>query len=105
MRDASRNLDHILISRNDSDLIPAFTIGKTEFLIYPKVPAQAIVKLTTAENTVTGMTDYVRVCLAKEEHRKEFDELMHNIDIEGLGTIIEEIVAKTTPFDSTKPND
>lgn len=105
MRDSSRNLDHILISRTDGDLIPAFTIGKTEFLIYPKVPAQAIVKLTTAENTVAGMTEYVRTCLAKEEHRKEFDDLMSKIDIEGLGTIIEEIVAKTTPFDSTKPSD
>lgn len=104
MRDASRNLNHILISRKEEDYVPAFTLGDTEFLIFPKVPAEAIVRLTTADTPVTGMRDYVVACLAKPEHRTAFLELMSEIDIEGLGLIIEEIVSKTTPFDGTKPS-
>jgi hypothetical protein len=104
MRDGSRNLSHILISRKESDLIPAFTIGETDYLIYPKVSADAIVRLTTATTTVVGMRDYITTNLAKPEQREQFIALMEEIDVEGLGQIIEEIVAKTTPFDSTKPS-
>jgi hypothetical protein len=104
MRDGSRNLSHILISRRDEDLIPAFTIGDVDYLIFPRVSAESIVKLTTAESTVTGMRDYILANLAKEDQRTTFASLMNDIDVEGLGLIIEEIVARTTPFDSTKPN-
>jgi|GEM_PF-3673673 len=104
MRDAARNLSHILISRRDEDLVPAFTIGETTYLVYPKVPATAIVRLTTGGSNVAGMQDYVMSCLAKPEQRDEFITLMDNIDVEGLGEIIEEIVSITTPFDGKKPN-
>lgn len=104
MRDSSRNLSHILISRRDEDLIPAFQIGDTEYLIFPKVSADAIVRLVTAETTVVGMRDYILANLAKPEQKEQFRALMEQIDVEGLGQIIEEIVTKTTPFDSTKPS-
>lgn len=104
MREGSRNLNHILISRKDEDLIPVFTIGDVDFLIYPKVPAEAVVRLTTAGNNITGMRDYVLGCLAKQEQRDAFAELMGDIDVEGLGEIIEEIVSRTTPFDAKKPS-
>lgn len=103
MRDASRNLSHILISRKDEDLLPAFTIGETTFMVYPKVPATAIVKLTTANSNVLGMQEYVLTCLAKPEQREEFERLLDHIDVGGLGEIIEEIVSLTTPFDEKKP--
>lgn len=103
MRDASRNLSHILISRKDDDLVPAFTIGETTYLIYPKVPATAIVKLSTSASNVLGMQEYVLTCLAKPEQREEFERLLDHIDVAGLGEIIEEIVSITTPFDETKP--
>lgn len=104
MRDPVKNLSHILISRTDEDLVPAFVIGDTEYLVYPKVPAEAIIRLTTSDNQVLGMRDYVLGCLAKDEHRVAFRALMENITIEGLGEIIEEIVGKTTPFDGAKPS-
>lgn len=104
MRDGSRNLSHILISRREEDLIPAFTIGETDYLIFPKVPADAVVRLVTAETTVVGMRDYILLNLAKPEQREQFSALMSDIDVDGLGQIIEEIVTKTTPFDSTKPS-
>jgi hypothetical protein len=105
MRDTARNLSHILISRKDDDLIPAFTIGETTYLIYPRVPASAIVRLTTSENTIDGMHQYVLDCLAKPEHKESFRALLSEIDVDGLGLVIEEIVSKTTPFDSQKPNE
>lgn len=105
MREGSRNLNHILISRRDEDLIPVFTIGDTDFLIFPKVPAEAVVRLTTAENQITGMRDYVMACLAKPEQREAFGNILADIDVEGLGEIIEEIVSRTTPFDAKKPNE
>lgn len=104
MREPTKNLSHILISRRDEDLVPAFIIGDTEYLIYPKVPADAIVRLTTSENQVLGMRDYVTSCLAKQGQRDEFMALMDDISIEGLSEIIEEIVARTTPFDGAKPS-
>lgn len=104
MRDTARNLNHILISRKDDDLIPAFTIGDITYLIYPRVPARAIIRLTTSENSIEGMQQYVLDCLAKPEHKESFQTLMSEIDVDGLGQVIEEIVSKTTPFDSEKPN-
>lgn len=104
MRDPIKNLSHILISRREEDLIPAFVIGETEFLVYPRVPADAIVRLTTSDNQIVGMRDYIAGCLGKEEQKAEFLSLMEHISIEGLGEITEEIVAKTTPFDGQKPS-
>jgi hypothetical protein len=105
MRDPIKNLSHILISRSTDDLVPAFVLDDTEFLVYPRVPAEAIIQLTTAENQVVGMRDYVIGCLGRDEHKEKFAALMSVIDINGLGAIVEEIVAKTTPFDSTKPSE
>lgn len=102
MRDGSRNLSHILISRRSEDLIPAFTIGDTDYMIFPRIPADAIIRLTTADSTVVGMRDYILLNLGIPEQQEEFKSLMGQIDVEGLSQIIEEIVAKTTPFDSMK---
>jgi PleD family two-component response regulator len=104
MREPIKNLNHILISRKDEDLVPAFTLGETDYLVYPRVPAEAIVRLTTSDNQIVGMRDYIAGCLGKEEQRQEFLSLMDQISIEGLGEIVEEIVAKTTPFDGKKPS-
>lgn len=104
MRDPVKNLSHILISRRDEDLIPAFVIDGTEFLVFPRVPAEAIIRLTTSENQVLGMKEYVLGCLGKDDQRDKFRSLMEQISIEGLGEIIEEIVGKTTPFDGEKPS-
>jgi len=104
MRDTARNLNHILLSSKDSDLVSAFTIGETTFEVFAKIPAEALVKLTVAESPISGMAEYVVACLAKEEQRAEFRALLGKISADGLGEIIEEIVSRTTPFEGTKPS-
>jgi hypothetical protein len=105
MRDPIKNLSHILISRNVDDLIPAFIIGDTEFMVYPRIPAEAIIRLTTSDNQIVGMRDYVLSCLGQDDQKTEFEMLMGRIDIDGLGAIVEEIVSKTSPFDGAKPSE
>lgn len=103
MREPVKNLSHILISSKSEDLVPAFVIGDTEFLVYPRVPAEAIIRLTTSDNQVVGMRDYIAGCLGLPEQREKFLSMMEHVTIEGLGEITEEIVSKTTPFDGAKP--
>lgn len=105
-RNVAKNLDHLLILTDPSELVPGFELAGVEYKILKKVPAQAVVELTTSSSNVVGMIEYIVTCIGPEDQKTAFRALVRNskMDAEGLGEVIEEIIEKTTPFEETKPS-
>lgn len=101
--DVVKNLSTLLI-RKDLTL-PAFTLGDVTYEIRSKVPATALVALVIASSPIIGMLDYITECIASPEQKVSFRALLPDLDAEGLGILVNEIVAVTTPLEATpKPN-
>lgn len=103
-RDIAKSFDHILIRNKPT--IPAFTIDGVTYEIKSRIPVSALVALNAGGSYgVDGLVGYIVECLVSDEQKVLFRGLGSEIDSDGLGELIEEIVAKTTPFDGTRPTD
>lgn len=97
-----RNMAHMLISSLDTTG-PELDFGAdeegNERVLYfkPKVPATAMVELIGNTNRLDGLKEYIRLAL-KPESRELFKELLDDIPLEGLNTIVEIISEASTSF-------
>lgn len=80
-----RNLDHIQI--DTKKLGPEITVGPYVLRFKARPPVTALGTLVANENRVDGMTGYISKCLL-DGQQEQFEELLEQIDIEGLGEIL-----------------
>lgn len=89
-----RNLDHILIGSAGG---PEITIGDTVLTFRKKAPVTALAILVGEENRVEGMKGYIRKALLKGQE-EAFEELLDDVDIDGLGEILAALGEGYTSF-------
>jgi hypothetical protein len=90
-----KNLDHILIDPKAKG--PQIPIGKTTLKFKNKPPVTALGTLVGEANQIDGMTGYIRKCLIKGQE-DAFNEILENIDLPGLGEIMEALSEGYTSF-------
>lgn len=93
-----RNLDHIQIDHKA--IGPEITVGKTVLKFKAKPPVSALGALIGSENRVQGMEDYIRKTLVAGQE-EAFEALLDEIDIEGLGEILNVLGEGYTSFPAT----
>lgn len=89
-----RNLDHIRIGDAKG---PELTIGDITLQFRRKAPVKALAALIGNDNRVDGMTEYIKRVLVKGQD-EEFDALLEDIDIDGLGEILSALGEGYTSF-------
>lgn len=90
-----RNLDHIKIDK--TEVGPEITIGDTVLRFKPKAPVSALSSLIGSENRVEGMSTYILKTLEPGQE-DAFVALLDEIDIEGLGEILNALGEGYTSF-------
>lgn len=90
-----RNLDHILIDAKEVG--PELTVGKTVLTFRAKVPVKALARLIGTEDRIGGMEAYIRTSLTAGQDEK-LDEIMDNVDIDGLAEIVNALGEAYTSF-------
>lgn len=90
-----RTLDHILI--NPVLAGPELTIGETVLTFKKKAPVRALSALVGNSNQIEAMTEYVRLCLVKGQD-EALEALLNEIDVEGLGEILNILSEAYTSF-------
>ena len=89
-----RNLTHILIGSGKG---PELTIGETVLSFKAKAPVKALAALVSNDNKVDGMKQYILLALKKGQE-EAFEAVLDDIDIEGLGEILEALGEGYTSF-------
>jgi len=90
-----RNLDQIRIDPVAKG--PELTIGDIVLQFKKKAPVKALAALVGTTNQVEGMLTYIRLCLKKDQEEK-IEALLEEIDIEGLGAILNALGEAYTSF-------
>ena len=89
-----KNLTHILIGQEKG---PEITIGETVLTFRKKAPVKALAALIGNENRVDGMEQYIQRALVKGQE-EAFEALLDDIDVEGLGEILNALGEGYTSF-------
>ena len=96
-----RDLSHILIhatADGEQPKGPLITVGSYSLQFKEKAPLAALVKLIDADNQVNAMRNYVLLCL--EGDPAQFEALLGEIDVDGLGEIMNALGEGYTSFPS-----
>ena len=91
-----RDLSHILIKSDSAHMGPEITIGPYTLQFKEKVPVAALAELVGNDDRVAGMRQYIKLSLVGDP--TPFDEVLTQIDLEGLGEILEALGEGYTSF-------
>jgi hypothetical protein len=90
-----RNLDQIRIDPVAKG--PELTIGDITLDFRKKAPVKALAALVSSTDQVQGMLTYIKLCL-KPGQEAALEALLEEIDIEGLGEILNALGEAYTSF-------
>lgn len=98
-----RNLTHILISeqkeKGKPKKGPELTFGKIKLNFKVKPPVAALAHLIGDDNRVDGMRNYILGALVEGQAQEDlFTTLLNDIDIDGLGEILNALGEGYTSF-------
>jgi hypothetical protein len=92
-----KNLSHLLISAI-KETGPEIDFGDGQVLVFkPKVPTTAMVELIGNDNRIEGLRSYIRLSLMPSS-RDLFEELLDDLPLDALNSIVEVISEASTPF-------
>lgn len=89
-----RNLDHIAIG---AEAGPEISVGDIVLTFRKKAPVSALAKLVGTDNRIEGMIDYIKRTLVPGQE-EAFEQLLDNIDMEGLAEILNVLGEGYTSF-------
>lgn len=93
-----KNLDYILISSSEEDLVPAFTLAGTTYLVTKEIPFSSFAALSN-ETGVEGLWGFVSECIPLPDQRASFNNLKGKIGVPGLNELVKQINEVTSPLD------